>query len=100
MRILSLVIKLVVFLLLLGFALKNTDAITVRYFLGLEWRAPLALVLLTMCATGVVAGILTCLGVIAGQRRELRNLRNELRQRTGVVAAPAADPSIAITHGN
>ena len=31
------------FLLLLGFAVKNTDGRRVRYFLGLEWQAPLVL---------------------------------------------------------
>jgi uncharacterized integral membrane protein len=93
MRILALVAKLAVFLLLLGFALKNMDAVTVRYFPGFEWSAPLAIVLLVMFALGVLAGMLTGLGVIAGQRRELRLLKRELGAR-----APAAP--VAITDGN
>ena len=46
MRILFLLLKTVVFLLLLGFAFKNSDSVVVRYFLGLEWHAPLVFVLL------------------------------------------------------
>jgi hypothetical protein len=46
MRYLSWITRLVLFLLLLGFALKNTEPVALRYFLGQEWRAPLSLVLL------------------------------------------------------
>jgi uncharacterized integral membrane protein len=86
MRIVSLVIKVVMFLLLLGFAIKNTDVVTVRYFLGMEWQAPLAFVLLVLFAVGIVAGILTSLGVIVRQRRELSALRRELRSQSKAAA--------------
>jgi len=46
MRILGLLLKLAVFFLLLGFAFKNADTVTVRYFLDFEWRAPLVFILL------------------------------------------------------
>ena len=78
MRILSLLAKIAVFLLLLGFAVKNTDAVTVRYFLGMEWQVPLAFVLLVMFGLGIFAGILTNLVVMAKQRRELLALKREL----------------------
>ena len=35
------IIKLLFFFLALTFALKNTDGVTVRYYLGLQWQAPL-----------------------------------------------------------
>ncbi len=89
MRILSLLIKLAVFLLLLGFAVKNTDNITVRYFFGLEWQSPLAFVLFVLFALGVVAGIFTSLGVVMRQRRELQALERKLRdQSAGAVRLP------------
>ena len=88
MRIFSLATKVAVFLLLFGFAVKNTDGVTLRYFGGLEWQAPLALVLLVMFAAGVFAGILTGIGKIASQRRELTALKRELgnlsRARPGI----------------
>jgi uncharacterized integral membrane protein len=88
MRVFSLLTKLVVFLLLLGFAVKNIDNVTVRYFLGLEWQAPLAFILLVFFAVGIVAGILTSLGVVMRQRREMQALRRELRSQASD-AAPA-----------
>jgi uncharacterized integral membrane protein len=91
MRIFSLVIKVAIFLLLLGFALKNTDVVTVRYFLGVEWQAPLAFVLLVLFAVGIVAGILTSLGVIVRQRRELSALKRELRSQSKAAAPVRAE---------
>jgi uncharacterized integral membrane protein len=91
MRVLSLVIKVVIFLLLLGFALKNTDVVTVRYFLGVEWQAPLAFVLLVLFAVGIVAGILTSLAVIVRQRRELSALKRELRSQSKAAAPVRAE---------
>ena len=78
MQIFSLLVKITVFLLLLGFAVKNMDGVTVRYFPGLEWQVPLAFALLVMFAIGILAGILTNLAVIARQRRELLVLKREL----------------------
>ncbi len=86
MRILSLLAKIAVFLLLLGFAVKNTDAVTVRYFLGMEWQAPLAFVLLVMFGLGIFAGILTNLVVVARQRRELLALKRALHAQRHVHA--------------
>ena len=76
------------FLLLLGFAVKNTDNVAVRYFLGLEWQAPLVFVLLVFFAVGVVLGVMASLGVIVGQRRQILSLRRELRGRPRRADAP------------
>ena len=75
MRILLLLLKTVVFLLLLGFAFKNSDSVVVHYFLGLEWQAPLVLVLLVFFGIGIAAGVMASLGVIVRQRREILGLR-------------------------
>ena len=91
MRVFSLLTKLVVFLFLLGFAVKNIDSVTVRYFLGLEWQAPLAFVLLIFFAVGVVAGILTSLGVVLRQRRQVQALKRELRSKADNVVTPPVE---------
>ncbi len=75
MRILLLLLKTVVFLLLLGFAFKNSDSVVVHYFLGLEWQAPLVLVLLVFFGIGIAAGVTASLGVIVRQRREIQRLK-------------------------
>lgn len=67
------------FLLLLGFAAKNSDTVTLRYYLGYEWQAPLVLVMLMFFALGAALGIAACLGYLFRQRRQLAALRKELR---------------------
>jgi uncharacterized integral membrane protein len=71
MRALSWIAKLLLFLLLLGFALKNTEPVAVRYFLGQEWRAPLSLVLLLTFGAGAALGVAAVFGVAWRLRREL-----------------------------
>jgi uncharacterized integral membrane protein len=78
----------VVFLLLLGFVLKNMDGVTVRYFSGFEWQAPLAIVLLVFFGAGIAAGVVASLGIIARQQREILGLKRELRSRAPGAAAP------------
>jgi uncharacterized integral membrane protein len=74
-RPLSLILKFGLFLLLLGFAAKNSDAVRLQYFLGLEWQAPLSLVILTAFALGVMLGLLGCSLRLLRTQRELRGLR-------------------------
>ncbi len=76
MKSFSLVIKIVLFLLLLGFAALNSDSVTLRYFLGMEWQAPLSLVILAAFAVGLLAGLLGCSLRLLRNQRELRALRN------------------------
>jgi lipopolysaccharide assembly protein A len=78
------------FVLLLGFAVKNTDSVTVRYFLGLEWQAPLVFVLLVFFTLGIVLGVMASLGVIVSQRRQILGLKRELRGGTRTAVAPTA----------
>jgi uncharacterized integral membrane protein len=75
MRYLALILKIVLFVLLLGFAVKNSDVVTLHYFLGYEWQSPLALVILVAFAVGLVAGLLACSWRLLRSHRELRQLR-------------------------
>lgn len=79
MRYLSLISGIVLFLLALGFALKNSDSITLHYFLGYQWQAPLALVLVLTFSLGTASGIAATLGLIFKQRREIHKLRREIK---------------------
>ena len=82
------------FLLLLAFAVKNTDSVSVRYLLGLEWQAPLVFVLLVFFAAGIVLGVMASLVVIVRQRRRILGLKRELRGRARAGVVPAlADPA-------
>ncbi len=75
MRILLLLLKTVLFLLLLGFAFKNTDSVVVHYLPGAQWQAPLVLVLLVFFGIGIAAGVMATLGIVIRQRREIQGLR-------------------------
>lgn len=80
MRALSLAIKIALFLLLLSFALKNGEMVTVRYLMGLEWQLPLSLVLLMVFTAGVLLGLIGCSRQLLSNRRELIRLRKATRQ--------------------
>jgi uncharacterized integral membrane protein len=73
-------VKGLLFLLLLGLAIKNSDAVTLRYYLGLEWRAPMALMLFVFFVAGALMGLLAMLSPWVRQRSEIRRLRAELAQ--------------------
>jgi lipopolysaccharide assembly protein A len=81
-RFLGWVAKAVLFLLLVGFALKNSEMVTLRYFLGQEWSAPLSLVLLLFFGGGAVLGVMALLGLVNRQRRQINELRQAAAQRT------------------
>jgi uncharacterized integral membrane protein len=78
-RIARALVLVLLFLLFLGFALKNTEPVAVRYFLGYEWHAALSLVLLVFFGAGAVLGVAASLGVAYRQRRELVRLRRRSR---------------------
>lgn len=64
-------LRIVLFLLLLGFAVRNVETVTLHYYFGYEWQAPLVLIILLFLALGVAIGILSCLRTIFRQRREI-----------------------------
>ncbi len=81
MRFVTPVLGLLLFLMAVGFAVKNSEVVTLRYYLGAEWQAPLVVLLLVFFALGVVAGVAASFGYVLRQRREILSLKRELRQR-------------------
>ena len=80
MRYLVWILKLAVFVLVLAFAVKNTELVTVHYYFGGEWQSPLVFVLLVAFCVGVAAGLSAGLAQTFRQRREIAALRRELNQ--------------------
>ena len=78
MRYLVWLSRVVLFLMLLGFAVKNDQPVVLRYFFGYEWQASLVVVLLLFFAVGVGTGVLAVLGNVYRQRREIAALKKEL----------------------
>jgi uncharacterized integral membrane protein len=75
MRYLGWILKLLLFVVLLGFALKNTAPVEVRFFLSHAWQAPLSLVLFLFFAAGAALGVAAAFSVAYRQRRELEEMR-------------------------
>ncbi len=63
----------------LGFAYKNATIVTLRYYGGLAWHAPLALVLLVTLTTGMILGFLAGLNRVVRLRRDLYTARKQVR---------------------
>jgi putative membrane protein len=87
------IIKLFLFLLILSFALVNTDPVTVRYYLGYQWQAPLVLVLLVAVCIGALIGLLVGLFQALRLRRQVSALKRELRAVQQPADAPLLPPS-------
>jgi putative membrane protein len=87
LRFLSALFWAIVFVVLLLFALKNADPVTVRFYFDQEWRAPLMLVVLIAFAVGAVFGMLAAIPAFMRRHREIAHLKKELRIRP----APHAD---------
>jgi uncharacterized integral membrane protein len=71
-------LRIVLFLVLLGFAVKNSSMVTLHFFFDAAWPLPLVAVMLIFFAAGAVAGLSAALGTFLRQRRELVRLRQEL----------------------
>jgi uncharacterized integral membrane protein len=75
MRLLLWLVRGLLFVLLLGLAIKNSGEVGLRFFFDAQWQAPLSLVILSVFAVGVVAGLIAMLPTWARQRRQLAKLR-------------------------
>jgi uncharacterized integral membrane protein len=81
MRIFTRTVWLLLFLLLLAFAAKNTAPVALRFYFDLVWQAPLVLVLFAFFAAGALFGVLATLGSLLRQRRTVHRLQREARER-------------------
>ncbi|HET6718728.1 MAG TPA: LapA family protein [Rhodocyclaceae bacterium] len=74
MRALIWSLRLLVFLVLFAFAAKNTEPVTLRFFLGTTWQVPLIVLLFAFFAIGAVVGVLAMTAPYVRQWREKRRL--------------------------
>lgn len=79
MRIVSWIARIILFLILLGFAISNTQETELRFFGSeLAWTKPLVLHLLMFFVGGAVVTVLAMLPGSFRQRREISRLRREV----------------------
>jgi len=91
-RVLYVLVSIVVVFLGLGFAYKNATLVSVRYYGGLSWEAPLAVVLLIVLVIGVGLGFLASLNRMVRLRAQLYTARKQLRHMEQEVANLRALP--------
>ncbi|WP_227815054.1 LapA family protein [Nitrogeniibacter aestuarii] len=80
MRILIWIVRLAIFLVLFGFAVKNDQIVTLKSYLGGEWQLPLVFVILIAFAAGAIVGVTATVSSLLRQRREIAKLRKQLRK--------------------
>ena len=81
MRFLNWMLRAVLFIVLLGLAVKNDQPVTLRYFFGLAWESNLVVILLVFFAVGALVGILAMFPSMLKQRREIHRLKRDIRLR-------------------
>ena len=94
MRVLVWLLRALIFFTLFAFALNNQEPATVHWFFGVQWRAPMVVVVLIAFLAGCAAGVLAMLPGWWRQRRQAQRLGGGAAARPGAAPVPAA-PSAA-----
>ncbi len=89
MRIVTWTIRVLVFFLLIAFAAKNVEPVTLRFYFDLALQTPLVLALFGFFALGALFGVLSLLTSVLRLRREISLLK---RPRVEPPPAPPAFP--------
>lgn len=87
-RYLGLAAKILIFLLVLGFALKNSHSVIFYSYLGYIWQAPLIVMLGLAFALGALTGVLALLPTLI-------RLRRDASRKSRAVAESAAPDSLS-----
>ena len=88
MQALAWIVRIAVVLVLVWFASRNSQPVTLHGLPDQSWQAPLVFVVLVAFVTGVVIGLLAWLPTVVRQRREM----GRLRKTAPVPAVAPADP--------
>lgn len=94
MRALMWFLRLLLFFLLFGFAVKNDHLANLYFFFGGQWQLPLVFVILLSFAAGALLGVTATLASLLRKHREISRLRRQLgriERDKGDPAAPATD---------
>jgi lipopolysaccharide assembly protein A len=82
------IIRLCIVLILVWFAVKNSQDVTIKGLPGQVWEAPLVFILLSVFVAGVVIGLLAWVPTVVRQRRELGRLRKSVAQPAAQLPVP------------
>lgn len=86
------ILRFLIVVILVWFAIKNADPVAVKGFPGQVWEAPLAFVLLVVFVAGVVIGLLAWIPTVVRQRREIARINRLAEQQAAVSAIAGREP--------
>jgi uncharacterized integral membrane protein len=92
MRVIVWLLRAFVFFALFAFALNNRQSVVVHWFFGVDWGAPLVIVVLAAFATGCAVGVAAMLPSWWRHRRAARQL-GTAAPAPAPAGAPAGPPS-------
>jgi putative membrane protein len=95
MKYLLWLLKAAIFFTLFAFALNNQQTVTVHFFFGTFWQAPLVLVVLAAFVGGLIAGVL----VMVPRWWKHRSTAAKLSQPAAPAATTSPDPLPPTIHG-
>ena len=82
------ILRLVIVLVLVWFAVKNAQQVEIYGLPGQSWQAPLVFVLLVVFIAGVIIGLLAWIPTVVRQRREIGRLKKNAAQVAAMPAPP------------
>ena len=92
MQVLVWIIRFAIIVVLVWFAVKNSQQIDVYGLPGQVWQAPLVFVLLVVFIAGVAIGLLAWIPTVIRQRREIGRLKKAAAKVAAASIAPSAAP--------
>lgn len=97
MKYLSWLLKAAIFFTLFAFALNNQQDVTLHFFFGTAWQAPLVLVVLAIFTAGVAIGVLGMVPRWWKHRRAARKASQTKATSTASTPAGMNDTATAAT---
>jgi uncharacterized integral membrane protein len=83
------ILRFIIVLILVWFAVKNAQVITIHGLPEQSWQAPLVFILLVVFVAGMVIGLLAWIPTVVRQRREIGRLKKAAAQQAAVSAIGA-----------
>ena len=99
MQALAWILRFVVVVVLVWFAVRNGQDVEVLGLPGQSWKTPLIFVILLAFVGGLLIGLMGWLPTVVRQRREIARLR-KARDAMVPVAGPAVEPPVPAGEGD
>src|SRR5436190_11794000 len=88
------ILRFFIVVILVWFALKNSQPVDIHGFPEQRWQAPLVFVLLVVFVAGVVIGLLAWIPTVVRQRREIGRLKRAAEKQAALASIqPAPQPT-------